>query len=407
MSAPSTVVSVYDKPHQFEPLLPQRELEGLVEHTRTVLEKAYRLQHSVAPSTRQSLQRLVRGMNSYYSNRIEGQGTHPKNIERALNADFSTVADVAQRQRLALAHIEAEQELEAILPADGGSERRALQSTFLRKAHVALYRRLEAADRTTEDGRVIEPGQLRKVDVTVGRHQPPTTASVPAFLARMDEVYPRIKGLDGLLYGIAAAHHRAAWVHPFGDGNGRACRLQTHCALLPISAGLWSVNRGLARQRDKYYVMLANADHARHGDLDGRGNLSEKMLRAWCEFFIEVADDQVTFMTSMLKLDDLRERIGTLMLVRSESTQFENYPRQATLALHHVLLAGPVTRGDFCQMTGMAERSARRVLAQLLKDKLLVSDSPKGAVSFNFPLDALNILLPNLYPEAATTNTEP
>jgi predicted HTH transcriptional regulator len=152
--------------------------------------------------------------------------------------------------------------------------------------------------------------------------------------------------------------------------------------------------------------MLANADMARQGDLDGRGNLSEKMLRQWCEFFIDVADDQVTFMTGMLKLDALSERIAPLIVVRSESSQFENYTREATLALHHVLVAGPVSRGDFCKMTGMAERSARRVLAQLLKDRLLDSDNPKGAVSFNFALDALNILLPNLYPEAATTNTE-
>lgn len=407
MNSSSILVAAYDQPHQFEPLLPQRELEGLIERTRTVLEKAYRLQHAVAPGTCESLKRLVRGMNSYYSNRIEGQSTHPQNIERALRADFSEVPDVAQRQRLALAHIEAEQALEKALAESGGGETRALQSGFLLEAHAALYRRLEATDRTTEDGRVVAPGQLRLEDVSVGRHQPPTAASLPAFLARMDEVYPRIKGLDGLLFSIAAAHHRAAWVHPFGDGNGRACRLQTHCALLPTSAGLWSVNRGLARQRDKYYVMLANADMARQGDLDGRGNLSEKMLREWCEFFIDVADDQVTFMTGMLKLDALRERIATLMVVRSESSQFENYTREATLALHHVLVAGPVSRGDFCKMTGMAERSARRVLAQLLKDRLLVSDNPKGAVSFNFALDALNILLPNLYPEAATTNTEP
>ena len=57
-------------------------------------------------------------------------------------------------------------------------------------------------------------------------------------------------------------------------------------------------------------------------------------------------------------------------------------------------------------MTGMAERSGQRVLAQLLKDKLLVSDGPKAAVAFNFPLDSLSILLPNLYPEAAAVNTE-
>ena len=34
-------------------------------------------------------------------------------------------------------------------------------------------------------------------------------------------------------------------------------------------------------------------------------------------------------------------------------------------------------------------------------DRLLVSDSPRGPVTFNFPLDALPVLLPGLYPEAA------
>jgi hypothetical protein len=57
-------------------------------------------------------------------------------------------------------------------------------------------------------------------------------------------------------------------------------------------------------------------------------------------------------------------------------------------------------------MTGLSERTASRVLAQLVKDKLLVSDGPKSPVTFNFPLDALNILLPNLYPEAAAINNE-
>lgn len=62
---PSTVVSAYTVPHQFEPLLPQLQLSDLVEPTRLVVEKAYRLQHAGAPSTRKALQDLVRGMNSY------------------------------------------------------------------------------------------------------------------------------------------------------------------------------------------------------------------------------------------------------------------------------------------------------------------------------------------------------
>lgn len=401
----STPLAAYSQPHQFEPLLPQMQLGDLVGGTRKVVEKAYQLQHAVAPSTRRALQELVRGMNSYYSNRIEGQGTHPRNIERALGADFSATPGVAQSQRIAVAHIEAERELEATLP-DTDVESVALQSSFLIRAHAALYRRLQPADRGTGDGRVIEPGALRREDVSVGRHQPPTAASLPAFLARMDEVYPRLQGLDSILFYIAAAHHRAAWVHPFGDGNGRACRLQTHCAMLPLTAGLWSVNRGLARQREKYYELMDGADAPRQGDLDGRGNLSEKALRQWCEFFIELADDQVTFMGKLLGLETLKDSIATLMLVRSESSQHSNYSRRATLPLHHVLLAGPTARGEFMTMTGLPERTASRVLAQLIKDRLLVSEGPKSPVTFSFPLDALNILLPNLYPEAAAINNE-
>jgi hypothetical protein len=74
--------------------------------------------------------------------------------------------------------------------------------------------------------------------------------------------------------------------------------------------------------------------------------------------------------------------------------------------LHHVLLAGSIGRGEFTQMTGLGERTARPILSQLLKDGLLQSDSPKGRIYAGFPLDALNILFPNLYPEAGTTDAE-
>lgn len=395
----------YTSPHQFEPLLPQKQLGDLAEASRYVVEQSLRLQGAVAPSTREALRSLVRSMNSYYSNRIEGQGTHPRNIERALAADFSATPGVAQRQRIAIAHMEAEKELESRLP-ETGIEAFSLRPSFLIEAHAALYRRLSAADRMTEEGLVVEPGVLRDKDVSVGRHLPPSHGSVPAFLERMDAVYPRVQGLDSLLYYIASAHQRAAWVHPFSDGNGRACRLQTHCALFALTGGLWSINRGLARQRERYYEMLGLADMPRQGDLDGRGNLSESGLRRWCAFFIELAHDQVSFMARLLALGDLKQRIETLVLVRTESAQYPNYHRQATLALNHVLLAGPTSRGDFAAMLGLPARTASRVLAQLLKDRLLVSESPKGPVTFNFPLDALNLLLPHLYPEASAIDLE-
>ena len=107
-------------------------------------------------------------------------------------------------------------------------------------------------------GEVIDPGQLRIVDVAIQQHHAPTHSSLPRFMERMTQVYGRLIGLDALLYSIAAAHRRAVWTHPFRDGNGRAARLQTHCALFPLSGGLWSVNRGLARKRDDYYALLGS-----------------------------------------------------------------------------------------------------------------------------------------------------
>jgi len=52
-------------------------------------------------------------MNSYYSNRIEGEHTRPSDIERALQQDFSAQADLARKQRLAVAHIRTEAVCEA------------------------------------------------------------------------------------------------------------------------------------------------------------------------------------------------------------------------------------------------------------------------------------------------------
>jgi Fic family protein len=398
-SSPPAPVKAYDQIHQFEPLLPSSQLDELSLAARSVVEKAHRLQGAASESAREQLRGVVRSMNSYYSNRIEGQSTHPMNIDRAMKRDFSEKPDVAKLQRLAVAHIEAEQELERQAP----DLEAALRSDWLLKTHACLYGRLSEEDRRTEDGHVVQPGVLRTEDVRVVRHQPPSWQSVPAFLARMDEVYARPWGFDTMLYVIAADHHRVVWTHPFRDGNGRASRLQLHCALWPLTAGLWSVNRGLARQRDRYYELLSNADMARHGDLDGRGNLSERMLWTWCKFFIQLCEDQVSFVTRMLDLNELNERIKGLVLYRGASAQYADYRPEAVLPLHHVLAAGPVTRGEFVQMTGLADRTGRKVLAQLLKDGLLVSDGPKGRVGIGFPLDALHLLLPNLYPEAATT----
>lgn len=392
-------IAQYTEPQQIEPLLPQSRLDPLRERTRGVLEAAFRLAGAAHPATLARIRELVRTMNSYYSNRIEGQSTHPHNIEQALRHDFSEKPDIARLQRLALAHIEAEKALEEA--ARKGMP--VLSGEFLRLAHQELYGRLSPEDRIAPRDLPVEPGEWRRDQVKVGIHEPPLWSALPQFLSRFDAVYSKRPPLEDVLFHVAAAHHRATWIHPFLDGNGRATRLQTHCALWPISGGLWSVNRGMARQRDAYYEHLHAADSHRQGDLDGRGNLSEKMLWAWCDWFVAVAEDQVGFMTRMLNLDEMKSRITALITFRG---QFDKGLRSEVVApLYHLYLAGPTPRGEFLQMTGLAERSARSALSRLIAVGLVQSAGHTAPVEMAFPLDALQFLLPELYPEAATKPT--
>jgi Fic family protein len=387
---------MYSNINQFEPLLPSPVPAALLGKAADIATKSLRLTSAAHPSARATLRELVRSMNSYYSNRIEGQGTHPQNIERALHQEFSDKPDIAQLQRVALAHMAAERDLEQRVLA-GQS---ALSSHFLLDAHQALYSRLAEQDRTTDDGHIIVPGELRHQDVEVGRHVAPTAASLPNFLARMDEVYDQSTSWDARLIAIACEHHRAAWVHPFRDGNGRSVRLQTHCALGNLSEGLWSPSRGLARSVTDYYARLHNADMPRRGDLDGRGNLTTAGLNEWVEYFLDICLDQVNYMSKMLDLDGMKRRIEALVIFRT--MQDKGIRSEAILPLFHVFAAGPVSRGEFTQLTGLGARTSRSLLSRLLSTGLLVSDTALGPVRFGLPLDSLQFLFPELYPEAAT-----
>ena len=391
----------YSKIHQFEPLLPQTKLEILHAQAEELIQRSARLGNGIHFTTIASIQELVRSMNSYYSNRIEGQSTHPANIERALVKDFSDQPNTAKLQRIAIAYIDAEKELEKF--ASFGLDT-ALQSTVLVDAHQALYSRLKPQDRTTSDGRIIEPGQIRNENVIVGNHEPPIWNSVPHFLERMDKVYAKLGNFHQGLISIACEHQRAMWVHPFLDGNGRAVRLQTHLALHSLTKGLWSMNRGLARNRDSYYAYLSAADSPRQGDLDGRGNLSEKALWEWCNWFLNIANGQVSFMEKMLDLTKMKSHIEALIFFLS--SQDKLIRKEAIMPLHHIFLVGPLNRGEFLQMTGLGERTARTLLSRLIEIGLVKSKNHKSPVQFAFPLSALQFLLPNLYPEAATSNDE-
>jgi len=390
---------MYSQPHQFEPLLPaDARMEPLLAKAHDLSRAATLLAGTRVPP---QLRELLRSMNSYYTNRIEGQHTRPCEIEQALRKDFSQDVVLAAKQRLAVAHIEAEQALEQRYGGFDGAH--ALYTVdAVQDLHRELFGRLTATDLLTSDKALIEPGELRQQDVQVGQHLAPVSASVPEFLGRWAAFYGGVRRGEAALVALACAHQRLGWVHPFVDGNGRVMRLHTHTWLtaLGYTGGLWSPLRGFARSTERYYALLADADSLRRGDLDGRGNLSEQALIAWADYVLDTCLDQVRFMSSMLDFATIKARIEACLVF--ESTVLKQGVRQEALrALHYLFLSGEdMARGDFKSMLGMSERGATDALGALVKRGLLKSDSPQGKVRFGLPQHALRFLFPQLWPEA-------
>jgi hypothetical protein len=69
-----------------EPLLPDVSPE-LEDMAREVVSRSSALGGQLHPVTRDSVVELLRIINSYYSNLIEGHSTHPIDIERAMRQD--------------------------------------------------------------------------------------------------------------------------------------------------------------------------------------------------------------------------------------------------------------------------------------------------------------------------------
>jgi Fic family protein len=248
----------------------------------------------------------------------------------------------------------------------------------------------------------MEPGAFRtelEHDVAVGRHIPPSSSQVETFMRHFEQRY-RLEpmGKGGRIVAMAAAHHRLNYIHPFPDGNGRVSRLMSHAIGLSAgigASGLWSVSRGLARgleSRQEYKQMMDHADMPRQGDLDGRGNLSQKALISFIDWFLQVCIDQVTFMGNLFEFDHLAGRLK-LYVERQELKP------QSFHILERVLLQGEMPRGEAERITGLKERGARMVLASLVEQGILGSDTPKGSVSLRFPSDAVDLLFPRLFAE--------
>ena len=89
--------------------------------------------------------------------------------------------------------------------------------------------------------------------------------------------------------------------------------------------------------------------------------------------------DQVGFMTAMLEIDSLKERVAKYVMGDLRLSQAESAIAQDVAA------RGEVARGEAARITGLSERAAR------------ASATPKGPVSLRISTTAAQALFPRLF----------
>lgn len=400
---------MYNHISQMEPLYPARS-ESLEDLAREVVAASAKLEGRLAAETLDEVRKLLRVVNSYYSNLIEGHSTHPIDIERAMRQDYSADREKRDLQIESQIHIEVQEEITERLSREPGIN--VASPEFLLWVHGRFYSRLPERLRWVlgDDGQraYVKAGLFRTRFVKVGKHIPPVHEALDTFLERFAFFYDPAQqhGMRPLI-ALAAAHHRLMWVHPFLDGNGRVARLFTDAYFLRSGVGgygLWNVSRGLARRRDSYRAHLAAGDAPREGDLDGRGNLSDRTLTDFCTFFLQVCLDQARYMDGQLALGGLLGRLQGYVQLREKG----NVPGPGGVAaplrpevaavLRAAAVEGNIARGEVARLIGMSERTGRDVLRGLLDEGLLVTTSERGPVRLGFPAHAAAYLFPDLYP---------
>jgi Fic family protein len=383
-----------------EPLLVSENLTNRAALTDLAVELAVKsagFRRSLPGGIAIALADLVRVINCYYSNLIEGHDIHPVDIERALKNDFSDNETRRNFQLEAKAHITVQKWID-----DGGLSGCATTVDSITEIHrlfcALLPEELLWTENPETGARIkLVPGALRQRDVKVGRHIPVSPGALPRFLMRFESDYAKLGKTDTIL-AAASAHHRLLWLHPFLDSNGRVARLMSHAMLLETldTGGVWSIARGLARNESTYKSQLMACDAERRNDLEGRGHLSEEALAQFTKFFLTTGIDQVEFMEELVQPDRLRNRI---LIWTEEEIRADALPPKSGNIIEAILYRGELPRGEIAALLGTSDRHARRVTSALISREVLASESSRAPLRLAFPAKLASRWMPGLFPE--------
>jgi Fic family protein len=396
------------------PFISEDQLDGEYQNKLVDLYMADATLNKTMPKAmRESIEWLLRLVNCFYSNRIEGNPTHPKELLQAQKKLQNEEDDIKQKQELMelLIHLEAQIKTQkANINVSNVSKQ-----SFIKDLHQSFYGKLPESflrvkDREGKDAfdskgnpLFVKPGEYRYLSVIVGSHIPPSEEEVERHMKWLESQF-NLEKIHGTRRVLAAAglHHRFAWIHPFQDGNGRVVRLLTDCYMRCSGFGgygLWSITRGFGREVQNYYAALAEADKPRQGNTDGRGILSDSGLTHFTKYFIDTALDQVTYFSDLLEPSKLGVRIDYYFEMRAKGSLPGDLPLLKITArdIYRLLLErGSMSRSAICQYLDKKEPTLRPILKQMESEEL-ISAKPKHDIELRLSPTAVEFLFPQLW----------
>jgi Fic family protein len=310
------------------------------------------------------LKKVFHLLESLASARIEGNHTTLADyIETKVTAPVGTPSDTLreiENIEAAMRHLE-----ETVQPHEPISEH------LIRSLHAVTVEGLEReGDRT--------PGAYRNgaVKIAQAEHQPPDAIQVPAYMQELVDFVNRADAPKYDLMKVALAHHRFAWIHPFGNGNGRLVRLLTYALLVKYGFRVSAMGRLLnpaavfCSDRNHYYSMLAEADKG-----------TDTALEAWCTYVLTGVRDELRKVDQLADYRHLQSRVLMPALAFARQRQLVTAQEEAVLAA--TIKAGAVKAGDLAAAMPGLNATQRTYQVKKLVDSGMLRPVKPGARQYS------------------------
>lgn len=316
------------------------------------------LKSTTPPQVFSQLKMIFHLLESLASARIEGNHTTLADYVEERVKPSATSSDQLQEIR----NIEAamQQVEESLSPGE------VLTEHLLRGLHATTVQGLEREGDAT-------PGSYRTgaVKIAAAEHLPPGPEHVSTYMKELVDFINHGDAPKYDLMKVALAHHRFAWVHPFGNGNGRVVRLLTYAMLIKygfqVTDGTQMATVGrllnpaavFCADRNRYYEMLALAD---------RGN--EADLEAWCVYVLTGIRDELNKVNRLADYGHLQHKI--LLPAVAHARERELITQQEEAVLKVTVKEGTVKSSDLeAALPGLNANQRTYQIRKLLESRML------------------------------------